>query len=1698
MSTNTSGGTTTSFFNTPQATDNCYTADEDCVYYFDVMADDLGGNAKVLWSIDGNNLYGTTTTSADGTTTTTSNVDTVIDLTVKDVAGAIEKSALGASISIVDGKVKYDARALDWLADGQTATDYFTYAIRLSNGTLSWATVKITLTGSNDLPTIVSATATGDVTEKAEPAEGGTLSDSGTITFADVDLADTHSATVSASVVDENGNSVASPLGALTLGAIDQTANNVGWTYSVNDSALDFLAQGETRTQVYTIVINDGHAGGNVTQTVTITITGTNDAPVLTVDQTGGVTEDAANPTLTDSGTLSFTDVDVTDTHTVTKSYNGDASWSGGTLTPAQVTALTTGFTVDNDSWDYTLANSAIQFLGAGETITLSFNVTVTDDSGVVASNSDTKVVTLTITGTNDAPALTVDQAGGVTEDIGVVSGNLSDTGLLSFTDADVNDTHVVTKSYNGDAAWSGGTLTAGQITALTTAFTVDNNSWDYTLANAAVQFLGAGETITLSFDVTVTDDSGALNNSDTQTVTLTITGANDAPVLTVDQTGGVTEDAANPNLTDTGALSFTDADLNDTHTVTKTYNGDATWSGGPLAAGQITALTAGFTVDNNSWDYSLANAAVQFLGAGETITLSFNITVTDDSGALNNSDTKVVTLTITGTNDAPVLTVDQTGAVTEDVGVVGGNLTDTGLLSFTDADVNDTHLVTSSYNGDASWSGGTLTAGQIATLTAGFTVDNNSWDYALANAAVQFLGAGEAVTFSFDVTVTDDSGVIANNSDTKTVTLTITGTNDAPVLTGDLAAPINEGSTYQLTTTDLYFTDPDDTAANVTFTVTGLTNGAVYVNGVAGNTFTGAQLSAGVVTFQHDGSETLTASFQVSVEDGNEDLSAPVAQTFSFSVSPVNDPIVNGVPGAQSVNEDNALIFSTANGNPISITDPDAGSGTIRVTLGVAHGTLTLPSVAGLAFIAGTNGSGGFTIESTLSAINAALQGLAYQGSLNYFGPDSLSIATSDLGNSGSGGAQTDIDSVAITVNPVNDAPMASPVTLTAIAEDSGARIITPAELLAGVTDVDGPAATITSLSIASGSGSLTANLDGTWTYTPAPDDDTSVTFNYTAWDGALSASSTATLDITPVNDGPVNSLPAGFSTNQNTPLKLAGLSVTDIDAGAGSISVALTVATGTLTAANAGGVIISGSGTSSITLSGTLAAINAYLAAAANQPTYTPVTGATGLVTLTMTTNDNGNTGAPGALSDTDTSSITINAVNANPITANDVIWASNATAVTLPWDVLLGNDRDPDGIALALQSVVVTTGTLGGAGTVTVNPNGTFSFTTGATGGTVASPTTVTLTYTTIDGAGGSTTGTVTLQVVAVDTGGNNQDTINLNVASVGAYQAAYIDGKAQQDTLTDGGAYSVLIGGIGNDGLNGSAGNDVLRGGDGNDDLNGGAGEDMLDLSDSTGALGTLASPFIFNQSGGTTNAQTGRGNDTHIGMEGVIGTGNNDFITGTGLNDIIRGGGGDDTLNGAGGTADLLDLSDATAGFTINFSQGVGQTITAGGIGTDTYSNFEGVIGSAFADTINGSTGNDFLRGRGGNDVINGGDGNDTITGGLGADTLTGGNGADIFVFDGLNGVDTITDFDPAADLIHLEDFIFSAIGPTLDVGEFVSNSGGIAGDANDYLLYDSDTGSLYYDADGNGAGVRILIATLTGNPAIGPSDFLII
>ena len=139
------------------------------------------------------------------------------------------------------------------------------------------------------------------------------------------------------------------------------------------------------------------------------------------------------------------------------------------------------------------------------------------------------------------------------------------------------------------------------------------------------------------------------------------------------------------------------------------------------------------------------------------------------------------------------------------------------------------------------------------------------------------------------------------------------------------------------------------------------------------------------------------------------------------------------------------------------------------------------------------------------------------------------------------------------------------------------------------------------------------------------------------------------------------MNTLPASYTTNEDTPVKLSGLSVADVDAGAANVTVTLSVASGTLTAANAGSVTVSGSGTGSIVLTGSVANIDAYLGNASNQPSYVPVANANGAVALTMTTSDLGNTGSGGTLTDTDIININITAVNDAPALAFNPTYAT-----------------------------------------------------------------------------------------------------------------------------------------------------------------------------------------------------------------------------------------------------------------------------------------------------------------------------------------------------------------------------------------------------------------------------------------------------
>jgi Ca2+-binding RTX toxin-like protein len=161
------------------------------------------------------------------------------------------------------------------------------------------------------------------------------------------------------------------------------------------------------------------------------------------------------------------------------------------------------------------------------------------------------------------------------------------------------------------------------------------------------------------------------------------------------------------------------------------------------------------------------------------------------------------------------------------------------------------------------------------------------------------------------------------------------------------------------------------------------------------------------------------------------------------------------------------------------------------------------------------------------------------------------------------------------------------------------------------------------------------------------------------------------------------------------------------------------------------------------------------------------------------------------------------------------------------------------------------------------------------------------------------------------------------------------------------------------------------------------------------------------------------------------------------------------------------------------------------------------SGFDTLIGGAFSDRLDGGLDNDTLYGNAAADTLLGDAGNDTLFGGLGNDSLTGGLNNDFFVFNtALNAStnkDTITDFSHVDDTIKLENAIFTKLGAGVHaLSAAFFRIGTHALDANDYIIYNSATGALSYDNDGNGAHAAIQFASLTGHPAIAYNDFLVI
>jgi Ca2+-binding RTX toxin-like protein len=269
-----------------------------------------------------------------------------------------------------------------------------------------------------------------------------------------------------------------------------------------------------------------------------------------------------------------------------------------------------------------------------------------------------------------------------------------------------------------------------------------------------------------------------------------------------------------------------------------------------------------------------------------------------------------------------------------------------------------------------------------------------------------------------------------------------------------------------------------------------------------------------------------------------------------------------------------------------------------------------------------------------------------------------------------------------------------------------------------------------------------------------------------------------------------------------------------------------------------------------------------------------------------------------------------------------------------------------------------------------------------------------------------------------VAVISGNGGNNDLI-------GTGDADTISGNGGNDTLTGLGGNDTLNGGPDNDLLFGGDGNDLLFGGSGNDTLQGGAGADSIN-----GDGGTDTVSYAASGSGVAVSLLAGTGTggdadgDTIAGVENIIGSDHADTLSGNTLNNTILGGIGNDTLFGGGGVdslsggdgddvvaggagadsmsggagSDTLDYAASSGGVQVNLAST--GAATGGDAAGDTFTLFENVIGSGFADSLSGTSGNNILRGGAGDDQLYGGAGDDTLEGGTGADTLNGGTGMD--------------------------------------------------------------------------------------------------
>ncbi|MDP0561532.1 MAG: VCBS domain-containing protein [Candidatus Endonucleobacter sp. (ex Gigantidas childressi)] len=1117
-----------------------------------------------------------------GDIVTVSKSDTSITWNGGDLTSSLSASLMSGFV-ISNGGWSYSTSAnLDFLGKDQTIVLKYNVIATDNSGSANAVSaakeVIVTITGTNDQPVIDSITSTGALTEGDSTAS---LSVDGTLSFTELDSGDVVTVSKSDTSITWSGGDLTSSLSASLMSGF--VISNGGWSYSTSAN-LDFLGKDQTIVLKYNVIATDNSGAANAASAakeVIVTITGTNDQPVIdSITSTVALTEGDSTASLSVDGTLSFTELDSGDIVTVSKS-DTSITWNGGDLTNSLSTSLMSGFVISNSGWSYS-TSANLDFLGKDQTIVLKYNVIATDDSGAANVASAAKEVIVTITGTNDQPIIdSITSTGALTE--GDSTASLSVDGTLSFTELDSGDIVTVSKS-DANITWSGGDLASSLSASLMSGFVISNSGWSYS-TSANLDFLGKDQTIVLKYNVIATDDSGAANAaSAAKEVIVTITGTNDQPVIdSITSTGALAEGDSTASLRVDGTLFFTELDSGDIVTVSKSDT-SITWNGGDLTSSLSASLMSGFVTSNGGWSYS-TSANLDFLGKDQTIVLKYNVIATDDSGAANAaSAAKEVIVTITGTNDQPVIdSITSTGALTE--GDSTASLSVDGILSFTELDSGDIVTVSKS-DTSITWHGGDLTSSLSASLMSGFVISNSGWSYS-TSANLDFLGKDQTIVLKYNVTATDNSGAANAASAEKEVIVTITGTNDQPVIdsitsTGALA----EGDSTASLSVDgtLFFTELDrGDIVTVSKSDTSITwNGGDLTSSLSASLMSGFVISNGGWSYSTSANldflgkdQTIVLKYNVIATDNSGSANAvSAAKEVIVTITGTNDqPVIDSITNTGALTEGDSTASLSVDGT-LSFTELDSGD---IVTVSKSDASITW-SGGDLTSSLSTSLMSGFVISNG---------GWSYSTSANldFLGKDQTIVLKYNViatDNSGSANAASAAKEVIVTITGTNDQPVIDSITSTgALAEgDSTASLSVDGTL--SFTELDsGDVVTVSKsdTSITWSGGDLTSSLstslmsgfvtsNGGWSYSTSANldflgkDQTIVLkYNVIATDNsgsanAVSAAKEVIVTITGTNDQPVidsitstGALTEGDSTAS---LSVDGtLSFTELDSG-------------------------------------------------------------------------------------------------------------------------------------------------------------------------------------------------------------------------------------------------------------------------------------------------------------------------------------------------------------------------------------------------------------------------------------------------------------------------------------------------------------------------------------------------------------------